>query len=111
MDKSDSPGTHKRMERYMNEIPCHVCHGQRLKPEVLAVTVGGISIAKFSSFTIKEAHEFIAGVELDDRRTKIGKEILKEVRERLRFLLDVGLDYLSLDRSAGTLSDWPASER
>ncbi|ODS50051.1 MAG: excinuclease ABC subunit A [Halanaerobium sp. 4-GBenrich] len=104
MDKSDSPGTHKRMERYMNEIPCHVCHGQRLKPEVLAVTVGGISIAKFSSFTIKEAHEFIAGVELDDRRTKIGKEILKEVRERLRFLLDVGLDYLSLDRSAGTLS-------
>ncbi|RAK09744.1 excinuclease ABC subunit A [Halanaerobium saccharolyticum] len=104
MDKSDSPGTHKRMERYMNEIPCHVCHGQRLKPEVLAVTVGGISIAKFSSFTIKEAHEFIEGVELDDRRAKIGKEILKEVRERLRFLLDVGLDYLSLDRSAGTLS-------
>ncbi len=104
MDKSDSPGTHKRMERYMNEIPCHVCHGQRLKPEVLAVTVGGISIAKFSSFTIKEAHEFIEGVELDDRRARIGKEILKEVRERLRFLLDVGLDYLSLDRSAGTLS-------
>ncbi len=104
MEKSDSPGTHKRMERYMNEIPCHVCHGQRLKPEVLAVTVGGISIAKFSSFTIKEAHEFIEGVELDERRAKIGKEILKEVRERLRFLLDVGLDYLSLDRSAGTLS-------
>lgn len=104
MEKSDSPGTHKRMERYMNEIPCHVCRGQRLKPEVLAVTVGGISIAKFSAFTIKEAHEFIEGVELDDRRAKIGKEILKEVRERLRFLLDVGLDYLSLDRSAGTLS-------
>ena len=104
MDKSDSPGTHKKMERYMNEIPCHVCHGQRLKPEVLAVTVGGISIAEFSSYTIKEAHEFLEGVELDDRRAKIGKEILKEIRERLRFLLDVGLDYLSLDRSAGTLS-------
>ncbi|MFP4021018.1 MAG: excinuclease ABC subunit UvrA, partial [Halanaerobium sp.] len=104
MDKSDSPGTHKRMERYMNEIPCHVCHGQRLKPEVLAVTVGGISIAEFSSYTIKEAHEFLEGVKLDDRRAKIGKEILKEIRERLRFLLDVGLDYLSLDRSAGTLS-------
>ena len=104
MDKSDSPGTHKKMERYMNEIPCHVCHGQRLKPEVLAVTVGGISIAEFSSYTIKEAHEFLQGVELDDRRAKIGKEILKEIRERLRFLLDVGLDYLSLDRSAGTLS-------
>ena len=71
MDKSDSPGTHKKMERYMNEIPCHVCHGQRLKPEVLAVTVGGISIAEFSSYTIKEAHEFLQGVELDDRRAKI----------------------------------------
>ncbi|SIQ28366.1 excinuclease ABC subunit UvrA [Halanaerobium kushneri] len=104
MNKSDSASTHRKMERYMNEIPCHVCEGQRLKPEVLAVTVGGISIAKFSSFTIKEAHEFLKGVELDDRRAKIGKEILKEIRERLRFLLDVGLDYLSLDRSAGTLS-------
>ncbi|RCW58623.1 excinuclease ABC subunit UvrA [Halanaerobium sp. ST460_2HS_T2] len=104
MNKSDSASTHRKMERYMNEIPCHVCEGQRLKPEVLAVTVGGISIAKFSSFTIKEAHEFLQGVELDDRRAKIGKEILKEIRERLRFLLDVGLDYLSLDRSAGTLS-------
>ena len=104
MNKSDSASTHRKMERYMNEIPCHVCEGQRLKPEVLAVTVGGISIAKFSSFTIKEAHDFLQGVELDDRRAKIGKEILKEIRERLRFLLDVGLDYLSLDRSAGTLS-------
>ena len=104
MNKSDSASTHRKMERYMNEIPCHVCEGQHLKPEVLAVTVGGISIAKFSSFTIKEAHEFLQGVELDDRRAKIGKEILKEIRERLRFLLDVGLDYLSLDRSAGTLS-------
>lgn len=104
MEKSDSPGTHKKMERYMNEIPCHVCDGQRLKPEVLAVTVGGISIADFSSYTIKEAHEFLKGVEFDQRRAKIGKEILKEIKERLRFLLDVGLDYLSLDRSAGTLS-------
>ena len=104
MEKSDSSSAHRKLERYMNEIPCHVCHGQRLKPEVLAVTVGGISIAEFSSYTIKEAHEFLEGVELDDRRAKIGKEILKEVRERLRFLLDVGLDYLSLERSAGTLS-------
>ena len=104
MERSESSSAHKKLERYMNEIPCHVCGGQRLRPEVLAVTVGDISIAKFSSFTIKEAHEFLEGVELDDRRAKIGKEILKEVRERLRFLLDVGLDYLSLDRSAGTLS-------
>lgn len=104
MEKSDSPGTHKKMERYMNEIPCNVCEGQRLKPEVLAVKVGGISIADFSSYTIKEAHEFLKGVSLDSRRAKIGKEILKEIEERLRFLLDVGLDYLSLDRAAGTLS-------
>ncbi|CCU80112.1 Excinuclease ABC subunit A [Halanaerobium saccharolyticum subsp. saccharolyticum DSM 6643] len=104
MEKSDSTSAHRKLERYMNEIPCQVCHGQRLKPEVLAVTVGGISIAEFSSYTIKEAHEFLKGVELDDRRAQIGKEILKEIRERLRFLLDVGLDYLSLERSAGTLS-------
>lgn len=104
MEKSDSSSAHKKLERYMNEIPCHVCEGQRLKPEVLAVTVGGISIAEFSSFTIKEAHTFLQGVELNERRAKIGKEILKEIRERLRFLLDVGLDYLSLDRAAGTLS-------
>lgn len=104
MEKSESTSAHRKLERYMNEIPCQVCHGQRLKPEVLAVTVGGISIAEFSSYTIKEAHEFLEGVTLDDRRAKIGKEILKEIRERLRFLLDVGLDYLSLERSAGTLS-------
>ncbi len=104
MEKSDSTSAHRKLERYMNEIPCQVCHGQRLKPEVLAVTVGGISIAEFSSYTIKEAYEFLKGVELDNRRAKIGKEILKEIKERLRFLLDVGLDYLSLERSAGTLS-------
>jgi excinuclease ABC subunit A len=104
MEKSDSTSAHRKLERYMNEIPCQVCHGQRLKPEVLAVTVGGISIAEFSSYTIKEAHDFLKGVKLDNRRAKIGKEILKEIKERLRFLLDVGLDYLSLERSAGTLS-------
>ena len=104
MEKSNSSNTHRKLERYMNERPCSACHGQRLRPEVLAVTVGGISIADFSSFTIKEAHDFIEGVELDDRRAKIGKEIIKEIRERLRFLLDVGLEYLSLDRAAGTLS-------
>lgn len=104
MEKSDSSSAHKKLERYMNEIPCQVCHGQRLKPEVLAVTVGGISIAELSSFRIKEAHDFLQGVKLDERRAKIGKEILKEIKERLRFLLDVGLDYLSLDRAAGTLS-------
>ena len=104
MSDSDSPGTHKRMERYMNEIPCQVCGGQRLKPEVLAVTIGGLSIAEFTSFSIKEAYDFLEEVELDERRAYIGKEILKEIKARLSFLIDVGLEYLTLDRSAGTLS-------
>ncbi|ADQ13955.1 excinuclease ABC subunit UvrA [Halanaerobium hydrogeniformans] len=104
MSDSDSPGTHKRMERYMNEIPCQVCGGQRLKPEVLAVTIGGLSIAEFTSFSIKDAYDFLEEVDFDERRAYIGKEILKEVKARLRFLLDVGLEYLTLDRSAGTLS-------
>ncbi|SFL20113.1 excinuclease ABC subunit UvrA [Halanaerobium salsuginis] len=104
LSKSDSPGTHKRLERYMDEIPCQVCHGKRLKPEVLAVTIGKLSIADLTAFSIKEAHQFLKGLELDQRQQLIGKEILKEIKERLRFLLDVGLEYLTLDRSAGTLS-------
>ena len=104
MSDSDSPGTHKRMERYMNEIPCQVCGGQRLKPEVLAVTIGGLSIAEFTAFSIKDAYSFLEEVEFDQRRAYIGKEILKEIKARLSFLIDVGLDYLTLDRSAGTLS-------
>ncbi|MEC9490985.1 MAG: excinuclease ABC subunit UvrA [Halanaerobiales bacterium] len=104
LNESDSPGTHKRMERYMDEIPCKVCGGQRLKPEVLAVTIGGLSIAEFTSFSIKDAYDFLEDVELNERRAYIGKEILKEVKARLSFLIDVGLEYLTLDRSAGTLS-------
>jgi excinuclease ABC subunit A len=104
LSKSDSPGTHKRLERYMDEIPCQICHGKRLKPEVLAVTIGGLSIADLTAFSIKEAHQFLKELELDQRQQLIGKEILKEIKERLRFLLDVGLEYLTLDRSAGTLS-------
>ncbi|MFW6294653.1 MAG: excinuclease ABC subunit UvrA [Halanaerobium sp.] len=104
LNESDSPGTHKRMERYMDEIPCKVCGGQRLKPEVLAVTIGGLSIAEFTSFSIKDAYEFLENLDFNERRAYIGKEILKEVKDRLRFLIDVGLEYLTLDRSAGTLS-------
>jgi excinuclease ABC subunit A len=88
----------------MDEIPCKVCGGQRLKPEVLAVTIGGLSIAEFTSFSIKDAYEFLENLEFNERRAYIGKEILKEVKDRLRFLIDVGLEYLTLDRSAGTLS-------
>ncbi len=106
VDRSDSPGSHKRLEKFMSERPCQNCGGQRLKPEVLAVTVGGKSVAEFTSMTIGESLEFLDEVEagLDERSLYIGEEILKEIRSRLGFLRDVGLDYLTLERSAATLS-------
>ncbi len=103
-NKSDSPGVHRKMEAYMNERPCAVCSGGRLKPEVLAVTVGGLSIAEFTSFNIKEAFKFLDELELDERSRFIAEEILKEIKNRLKFLINVGLDYLTLEREAGTLS-------
>ena len=104
LNDSDSPGSHKRMEKYMSEQPCESCEGDRLKPEVLAVTVGGISIADFSRFFIKEALEFLEELKLEKREKLIGEEILKEIKNRLSFLVDVGLDYLTLERSAASLS-------
>ena len=83
---------------------CPDCHGKRLKPEVLAVTVGGINIAELSEMSIKEALNFIEGLELSETDEKIAYQILKEIKARLNFLADVGLDYLTLSRSAGTLS-------
>src|SRR5699024_393092 len=94
----------ERYEEYMREIPCTVCEGARLRPEVLAVTVGGISIAELSRKPIDEAAEFLAGLTLSDRDAQGAAQVMKEINARLRFLLDVGLDYLSLDRTAGTLS-------
>ncbi|MFW5790902.1 MAG: excinuclease ABC subunit UvrA [Bacillota bacterium] len=106
INKSDSPGSHKRLEKYMSERHCQVCGGQRLKPVVLAVTIGGKSIAEFTSMSIGESLEFLDQIDedLDERSKKIGEEILKEIKNRITFLNDVGLDYLTLDRSAGTLS-------
>lgn len=104
LSQSESPGVHRKLEAYMNERPCHVCNGGRLKPEVLAVTVGGLSIAEFTRFNIKEAYNFLEQLELDKRSEYIAQEILKEIKNRLRFLIDVGLEYLTLDRSAGSLS-------
>ena len=94
----------ERMEQYMVIRECPDCHGQRLKPEVLAVTVGGKNIAEFSEMSIKEAMEFVENLELSDTDSKIAYQILKEIKARLNFLVDVGLDYLTLSRSAGTLS-------
>ncbi len=89
---------------YMSSIPCSDCKGQRLKPESLAVKVGGFSIAEFTSLPTGRAREVIGSLHLSEREEKIASGLLKEVHDRLEFLSAVGLDYLSLDRSAATLS-------
>ncbi|WP_324822634.1 excinuclease ABC subunit UvrA [Sinanaerobacter sp. ZZT-01] len=93
-----------KMRAYMNLIPCSHCEGKRLRPEVLAVTVGEKNIAELSDLSIREALKFINQLTLSEKDEAIAKQILKEIRERLTFLVDVGLDYLTLSRAAGTLS-------
>jgi len=102
--ETESDSTRDRIEEYMREVPCSACGGARLKPLILGVTVGGKSIAAACAQSIGEANTFFGSLELSDRDTLIAERILKEVRERLRFLLDVGLEYLTLDRAAGTLA-------
>lgn len=94
----------EKMERFMSVSQCHECHGKRLKPELLAVTVGGINIMEFCDMSVAEALEFIDKLELSPMHQMIASEILKEIKGRLSFLANVGLDYLTLSRSAGTLS-------
>lgn len=93
-----------KMEQYMRITPCDTCGGKRLKPEVLAVTVGGINIAQLSDKAIRDALDFIADLNLSEMEKAIAVQILKEIRERLQFLIDVGLDYLTLSRASGSLS-------
>ncbi|ALB44005.1 MULTISPECIES: excinuclease ABC subunit UvrA [Clostridium] len=92
------------IEQYMSNDSCPKCKGARLKKEVLAVTVGGKNIYEFTSMSIKEELEFINGVEFSEKNKLISEQIIKEIKNRLQFLLDVGLDYLSLSRNSGTLS-------
>lgn len=94
----------KYISKFMSDRKCHVCHGKRLRPEVLAVTVGGKSIADVVEMSIKDSYQFFLNLELTDREQFIAKEVLKEIRQRVKFLVDVGLDYLSMARSSGTLS-------
>lgn len=94
----------KYISKFMSDRKCHVCYGKRLRPEVLAVTVGGKSIADVVEMSIKDSYQFFLNLELTDREQFIAKEVLKEIRQRLKFLVDVGLDYLSMARSSGTLS-------
>ena len=102
--ESESDVSRERWEGYMREVPCPECGGARLKPVVLAVTVGGLNIAQVARMPISECSVFLRSVDLSPRDAQIAERVLKEVNERLRFLLDVGLDYLSLDRPAGTLA-------
>lgn len=102
--EAESDSSRERFEGYMREVPCPTCQGTRLKPVVLAVTVEGRSIADVSSMSISDCSEFLGAMKLNARDKQIAERVLKEVNERLRFLVDVGLDYLSLDRAAGTLS-------
>lgn len=88
----------------MSDRKCHVCDGKRLKPEVLAVTVGGKSIIDVCDMAIKDSYQFFQDLELTERENFIAKEVLKEIKERLSFLVEVGLDYLSMSRASGTLS-------
>src|SRR6266511_4333838 len=102
--ETDSAGQRERIEEYMSFRPCPVCKGARLKPEVLAVTVGGKNIHEFTQMSVTRAAEFLEGLQLTETEELIGRRIIKEIRERLAFLENVGVGYLQLDRAASTLS-------
>jgi len=102
--ETTSDWSREEIEEYMSSKPCPTCKGARLKPEVLAVKVGGKNIYEVTRLTVADSQEFFNGLDLTEREKTIAQQILKEIRSRLGFLLNVGLDYLTLDRAAGTLS-------
>ena len=102
--ETESEESRGMLSRYMSTHPCPSCGGVRLKETSLAVTVGGLNIAALSAFTVEEALVFLENLELTEREQQIARQVLKEICARLRFLLNVGLGYLTLDRSATTLS-------
>ena len=102
--ESKSDWTRAEYEKYMVDKPCSKCHGKRLKDEILAVKVGGLNIWEVGELSIVKALDFFTNLQLDDTRAKIAHLVLKEIKARLRFLVDVGLGYLTLNRAAGTLS-------
>lgn len=103
-DKPTSEYARNDISRYMNDIKCPKCKGARLNDEILAVTVGGKNIYEFTCMPIREAMEFINNLQLTEREMIIADQVIREIQARLKFLLDVGLDYLTLSRSSGTLS-------
>ena len=102
--ETQSDSIKQELEAYMSSVPCPSCKGKRLKPESLAVTVNGLSIAELSNMTIIKAQNFIAAMDLSETERMIADQIFKELNARLGFLVDVGLDYLTLSRGAATLS-------
>ncbi|MFW0793036.1 excinuclease ABC subunit UvrA [Gordonia sp. CPCC 205515] len=109
MDQTESEQMKERYEGYMRDVPCPACQGARLRPEILSVTLdhpthGEMSIAEVCALSVAECADYLNGLELDERQRAIAGRVLKEVQARIRFLLDVGLEYLSLSRAAGSLS-------
>jgi excinuclease ABC subunit A len=102
--ETDSEYRREKIEEFMSHVPCPRCKGARLRPEALAVTVGDRNIYEFTQLSVVDAQRFFEGVEFTRREWLIGERVVKEIRERLGFLVDVGLGYLTLSRSAGTLS-------
>jgi excinuclease ABC subunit A len=102
--QTESEGVREWIERYMRILPCPECNGTRLKKESLSVKVGGLNIAELTALSVKENRRFFAEMKLSPREIQIAKQVLKEINERLGFLIDVGLDYLTLDRAAASLS-------
>ncbi len=102
--ETDSESQRERLEEFMREVPCRACGGARLRPETLAVTVGDLNISQLTSLSIRETLTFTREVRLSEREQMIAERLLKEIRERLQFLVDVGLDYLTLSRASATLA-------
>ena len=102
--ETDSDYSREKYEAYMRETPCPQCSGSRLKPEVLAVKIGGMNISQIAELSIDQCAKFLSSVEFTERESKIAERVLKEVNSRLGFLIDVGLEYLTLARAAATLS-------
>ncbi|HKI28282.1 MAG TPA: excinuclease ABC subunit UvrA [Actinomycetota bacterium] len=102
--ETDSESQRERLEEFMREIPCRACGGARLRPETLAVTVGDLNISELTSLSIRDTLSFTREARLSEREQMIAERLMKEIRERLQFLVDVGLDYLTLSRASATLA-------
>jgi excinuclease ABC subunit A len=102
--EAESDHQRERLEQYMREVPCRACHGARLRPESLAVTVGGLNIWELTRLSVKDTLRFVDTALLTDRERMIADRLLREIRSRLGFLVDVGLDYLTLERASATLA-------